>query len=188
MRIRPLWVALAILSVPAIARADGHRAGLFGCTPWRTAASCRACTSISITPAPALRPRPKSGPPWSITACTTEMASRDSTFTGGLSGSHRLKQVVVGVQALGGRVGDGSADWAGTFGAAFEWVGSPSAARMSGVHFAPEVQTDWIARSGKAESFWRVSTGIVVRFPKGRASFAGPPEEYNRVHYHSGEP
>ena len=30
MRIRPLWVVLAILLVPAIATADGHRARFFG--------------------------------------------------------------------------------------------------------------------------------------------------------------
>jgi len=167
MRIRPLWVALAILLVPAIARADGHRAGLFGAY---SAAHGSVLQGVHVNfdyAGTGTTPAAK------IWAAMVDYSVHDGdgfqrhTFTGGLSGSHRLNQVVVGFQALGGRVwGDGSADWAGTFGAAFEWVGSPTAARMNGVHCAPRVQTDWIVRSGKAESFWRVSTGIVVRFPK----------------------
>ena len=167
MRIRPLWAALAILLVPAIAGADGHRAGFF--------AGYSAARGSVLQGAHFNADYAGNNPNAKIWAGVVDYSVHDGkgfqrhTFTGGVSGSRRFGQVVVGAQALGGRVwGDGSADWAGIFGGAVERVvWSPTTAAGKRLEIAPKVQTDWIVRSGKAESFWRVSTGIVVRNPKG---------------------
>ena len=173
MRIRRLWVALAILSVPAVASADGHRAGIFS--------AYSAAKGSVLQGAHFNVDYAGNDPNAKVFAAMVDYSVHDGkgfkrhTFSGGLSVSRRFthprfKEFVVGGQALAGRVwGDGSADWAGTFGGSLErvvWV--PTTASGKPVEIAPKVQTDWIVRSGQAKSFWRVSTGIVVRIPKGK--------------------
>jgi hypothetical protein len=165
MRIRTLWVALAILLVPAIASADGHRARLFAAFSAARGSVLKGAHFSFDYPGKKLEHK--------YLAPMVDYSVHDGdgfqrhTFTGGLNLSRRADQVVVAAHALGGRVwGDGSADWAGTFGAVIEWIGSPTAARMEGVLVAPRVQTDWVLRSGEADNFWRVSAGIVVRVGK----------------------
>jgi hypothetical protein len=165
MRIRPLWVALAILLVPAIASADGHRARFF--------AAFSAASGSVLKGAHFNFDYAGNKADHKYLAPMVDYSVHDGdgfqrhTFTGGLNLSRRARQFVVAGHALGGRVwGDGSADWAGTFGAVIEWLGSPTEAQLKGVVVRPKVQTDWVLRSGAADSFWRVSTGIVVRFGK----------------------
>jgi hypothetical protein len=167
MRVRPLWVALAILSVPAIAGADGHRAGFFGAYSGARGSVLKG-VHFNVDYG-------GNNPDAKIWAAVVDYSVHNGkgfkrhTFTGGVSGSRRVGQFVMGAQALGGRVwGDGSADWAGTFGGNLERViWSPITASGKHLEIAPRVQTDWIVRSGNAKSFWRVSGGIVVRVPKG---------------------
>jgi len=164
MRIRALWVCLAILSVPAIASADGHRAGFF--------AAYSVARGSVLQGAHFNADYAGNKPNNKLLAGMIDYsvhAKERHTFMGGLSLSHRLDRFVVAGHGLAGRVwGDGSADWAGTFGGAVEVLAwSPTTASGKHLQIAPRVQTDWIVRSGTAHSFWRVSTGIAVRIPKG---------------------
>jgi hypothetical protein len=168
MRIRPLWIALAILLVPAIARADGHRARFFGAYSLAQGSVLKGA-HINVD---YVGDRTK----YDYLAPTVDYSVHDGdgfqrhTFTAGVNVSHRYKHVVVAGQALGGRVwGDGSADWAGSFGGVIELIGigSPTDARLEkGVWVSPRIQSDWIVRSGEGDSFWRFSTGFVVRWAK----------------------
>ena len=164
MRLRPLWVALAILLVPAIARADGHRA--------------RGYAAYSVAKGSVLQGAQFSfdyagnKPDARRWAWMVDYSVNDGTgfkrhtFLSGLSASKRVKHFVLEGHALGGRVwGDGSADWAGTLGFAVEFITSP-AATWKGVQFAPQFQSDWIGRKGTAESFARFSGGLAFRFSK----------------------
>lgn len=168
MRIRLSWFVVAfvvMLLMPAAARADGHRAGLFG---GFSVAEGSVLNGANLTFDYAGKDAAKK-----YFAVMADYSVHDGDgfkrqiFTGGVSASRRFNRVVVAAHGLlGGVWGDGSSDVAGTFGADFEVIAVPKVLTPSAVQIAPLVRADYIVRGGPAPSFWRVSTGLVVRWPK----------------------
>ena len=170
MRIRLVWLVVAVvfmLVIPTPARADGHRAGLFG---GYSAAEGSVLNGVNISFDHTFDVSNKGD--WrKYLAVMADFSSHETgrkVFSAGVSASGRFDRVVVAAHGLVGRVwGDGSADVAGTLGGDIEFVAvSRTLSSKAVVEIAPLARADYIVRRGTAPSFWRVSTGLVVRWSK----------------------
>jgi hypothetical protein len=161
-------VFIVVLLIPATASADGHRAGLFG--GYSVArGSTLSGFHVSFDYA-------GNDPEKHIFAGVLDYSVHDGdgfqrqTFLGGFEASVRLFNQFAGAAHVlfGSTWGDDHKSFSTAFGGTFEWIGRRRAAGApGGIRLAPAVKYDYIYRADSAESFWRVSTGVVVRFPKG---------------------
>ena len=166
MRIRHVRLVLAMvlmLLTPSTARADGHRAGLFGGISFAEGSVLTGANiSVDFT---GLMPSNRY-----VGAIVDYGAYKGTGFTrqvfmGGIGVSRHIQNFIVGAHGLIGRVwGDGDANLVGTFGADFEYVAAKFTMGTTNVEVAPLARTDYGIRKGPAPSFWRVSTGLQFRW------------------------
>ena len=163
MRIRPVWLMVGmvlILVVPTPARADGHRSGLFfGYSA--AEGSVLHGFNVSFDHVPKIQGN-------KYFAAMADFSAHETgrkILTGGVNISRRFTNAVFSGHGLvGGVWGDGSSDAAGTFGLDVEVIAAKKTLGGKDVEFAPMARADYILRGGPAPSFWRVSTGLAVRW------------------------
>jgi hypothetical protein len=165
MRIRQFWLLLAMLAIPTVASADGHRAGAFGGLSFARGSTL---TGFHINVEHTLT----TGDDRHVYG-TADYSVHDGdgfkrqTFMGGINAVGRWKAVSAGVRGLlGGVWGDGSGDISGSIGAQIELGAYSPSALSKPVRIESRTVVDQVFRGGPGENFWRVSTGIVVKFQR----------------------
>jgi hypothetical protein len=170
MRIRTSWLVMAIVLtlvlIPTPARADGHRAGLFGGISFAEG-SVLTGANISLDCTCLVKNNKHVGVMVDYSFHKGDGITRQ-VFMGGLNGSHRINNVVVSFHGLIGSVwGDGyDSKLAATFGGEVEYVAATRTLGGKKVEIAPMFRNDYGVRKGPAPTFWRVSTGLVLRWFK----------------------
>lgn len=162
MRIRHFGLVVAILLVPSVASADGHRARAFGGVSFAKGSTLTgAHFNVERVVGDSAKQHVSLLADYSIHETNRHTLMGGATFTGQRGGAS------FSLRALAGGVfGDGSSNAAVAVGGAIDLGQRLNAARANAIRWGVQVQVDQIFRGGDAKNFWRTSFGVVAKFPK----------------------
>ena len=160
MPLRRLWIVLGFLLLPAVASADGHRAGLFGGGSYLRGSSLWGVHASGDWAPFTYRKFIFIGD-LSVHSGTHDGADVTiKTFMGGGGWAFPKGDHVVTLHGLGGGVRGGGSRKVGAVGGSYAFVAHRLAA---GWQKGIGVQVDRILIK-EADDFWRVSAGVVIRY------------------------
>ena len=165
MPLRHLCIALGFLLVPAIASADGHRAGIFGGGSYLKASSLGGVhATFDVVPKDTLKNFTLIGDFAIHSGTHDEVDGTIKMFFGGVGWAFPANDTtshVPGVHAVFGGVNGGGDTVFGTaIGGSYQYILDRSANKQLGFR----VQVDGVFPKGAGDNFLRVSGGVVFRF------------------------